>query len=255
MHPLFDLGDRVALVTGSSRGIGNAIAHALARAGARVVLNGRDAAQLEHAARAMRDAGLEPAGVSAFDVADEDAVERGVASIEADVGALDIVFNNSGVTVRRPLQEFETADWNRIVAVNLSGAFFVGRAVARRMIPRRRGKIVNVCSINSELARPSIAPYVATKGGLKNLTRGMAIDWAPYNIQVNGIGPGYFDTDLTAPLVRDPQFTAWVERRVPMGRWGRVSDLDGAAVFLSAPASDFVTGQVLYVDGGLTASV
>jgi len=253
-HPLFDLTGRIALVTGSSRGIGLALARALGSAGARVVLNGRDAASLARAAGALAAEGIR-ADTCAFDVSDEAAVDAGVSDVERRVGPLDIAINNSGITVRRPLEDFETADWHRIIATNLTGAFLVGRAAARAMIPRQRGKIVNVCSINSELARYSIAPYVASKGGLKNLTRGMAIDWARHNIQVNAIGPGYYDTELTAPLVSDREFTAWVEKRVPMGRWGNVKDLGGTAIFLCSGASDFVTGQIVYVDGGLTASV
>jgi gluconate 5-dehydrogenase len=142
-----------------------------------------------------------------------------------------------------------------VIGTNLTGPFLVGRAVARRMIPRRRGKIINICSITSEIARQSVAPYVASKGGLKNLTRGMAVDWAQHGIQVNAIGPGYFESDMTRPLVADREFTGWLERRVPMGRWGRVEELGGAAIFLASPASDFITGQIVYVDGGMTASV
>jgi gluconate 5-dehydrogenase len=229
MHPLFDLTGRVALVTGSSRGIGLALSRALASAGARIVLNGRDAGTLAATARTLAAEGTE-AAIAPFDVTDEPGVTAAVAAIERDVGPIGVLVNNSGITVRRPLEDFDTADWERIVATNLTGAFKVGRAVARHMIPRGRGKIVNVCSINSELARYSIAPYVTSKGGLKNLTKGMAIDWARHGIQVNGLAPGYFDTELTAPLVADPEFTA-------------------------SAASDFVTGQMIYVDGGLTASV
>ncbi|HVL58692.1 MAG TPA: SDR family oxidoreductase [Burkholderiaceae bacterium] len=254
MRSLFDLSGRTALVTGSSRGIGRGIAEALAGAGAQVVLNGRDAAVLASTADQLRAQGHR-IDAACFDVADEAAVGAAVDDIESRVGPIDILFNNSGMTIRRPLDEFATDDWNRIMAVNLTGAFLVGRSVARKMIPRRAGKIVNVCSINSELARYSIAPYVTSKGGLKNLTRGMAIDWARHGIQVNAIGPGYVDTDLTAPLVADREFSEWVGRRVPLGRWGKVSDLHGAAIFLASAASDFITGQILYVDGGLTATV
>ena len=254
MHPLFDLRARVALVTGSGRGIGLALSRALATAGARIVLNGRDRTTLDRAAGLLAAEG-HAAEVCAFDVTDEAAVEAGIADIESRIGPIDILFNNSGITVRRPLEDFETADWERIMATNLTGAFKVGRTVARRMIPRKRGKIINICSINSELARYSIAPYVTSKGGLKNLTRGMAIDWARHNIQVNGLAPGYFSTELTAPLEADPEFTAWLTRRVPAGKWGDVRDLGGAAIFLASDASDFMTGQMLYIDGGLTASV
>lgn len=254
MHPLFDLTGRVALVTGSSRGIGLAIARALASAGARVVINGRDSARVDAVVARLRADGVD-AWASAFDVTDEVSIDAAVAEVERCVGPISILFNNSGITVRRPLEDFDTADWERVIGTNLGGAFKVGRAVARRMIPRGRGKIVNICSINSELARYSIAPYVTSKGALKNLTKGMAIDWARHGIQVNAIGPGYFATDLTAPLQADREFTAWIEKRVPAGRWGDVEDLGGTAIFLASDASRFMTGQVLYVDGGLTASV
>jgi gluconate 5-dehydrogenase len=254
MHPLFDLTGRVALITGSSRGIGFALARALSSAGARVVLNGRDAGTLAAASATLAADGIVTAA-AAFDVTDEPGATAAIAAVERDVGPIDILINNSGITVRRPLEDFETADWDRIMATNLTGAFKVGRAVARHMIGRQRGKIINVCSINSELARYSIAPYVTSKGALKNLTKGMAIDWAKHNIQVNGLGPGYYATELTAPLVADRDFTAWLEKRVPMGRWGDVKDLGGAAIFLSSAASDFMTGQMLYIDGGLTAAV
>jgi gluconate 5-dehydrogenase len=254
MHALFDLTGRVALITGSSRGIGFALARALASAGARVVLNGRDAGTLATASATLAADGIVTASAS-FDVTDEPGATAAIAAVERDVGPIDILINNSGITVRRPLEDFETTDWDRIMATNLTGAFKVGRAVARHMIGRQRGKIINVCSINSELARYSIAPYVTSKGALKNLTKGMAIDWAKYNIQVNGLGPGYYATELTAPLVADRDFTAWIEKRVPMGRWGDVKDLGGAAIFLSSAASDFMTGQMLYIDGGLTATV
>lgn len=254
MHPLFDLTGRVALVTGSTRGIGLALARALASAGARVAINGRDAAAVDAVVARLRADGVD-ASPAPFDVTDEAAIETAVESLERDVGPIGILVNNSGITVRRPLEDFETADWERVIGTNLGGAFKVGRAVARRMIPRGAGKVINVCSINSELARYSITPYVTSKGGLKNLTKGMAIDWARHGIQVNGIGPGYFATDLTAPLVADAEFSAWLGRRVPAGRWGDVKELGGTAIFLASAASDFMTGQVLYVDGGLTASV
>jgi len=253
-HPLFDLTGRIALVTGSSRGIGLAMARALASAGARIVLNGRDAAALAALAHRLRADGV-AAEVACFDVTDEPAVDAAIERIEREVGPLDVLVNNSGITVRGPMLELATADFERVIATNLTAAFVVGRAAARRMVGRGRGKILNVCSINSELGRPSIAPYVASKGGLRNLTRAMAVEWAPHGLQVNGLGPGYFETDLTAPLAADPAFDGWLRRRVPMGRWGRVDELAGATIFLASPASDFMTGQVVYVDGGLTASV
>lgn len=254
MHPLFDLTGRVALVTGSSRGIGLALARALAGAGARIVLNGRDPTTLAATARTLAAEGLATTQ-ACFDVTDEAAVIAAVAAVEREVGPIDILFNNSGVTIRVPLEDVETSEWERLLATNLTGAFKVGRAVARHMIPRRRGKIVNIASVLAEAARFSAGPYVATKGGLKNLTKAMAIDWARHNIQVNAIGPGYFESELTAPLMSDETFDRWLKSRVPMGRWGDVRELGGTAIFLASVASDFMTGQTLYVDGGLTASV
>ena len=254
MNSLFDLSGRVALITGSSRGIGLAMARALAGAGARVVLNGRDAGALAQTATRLAGEGI-TAAVCAFDVTDEATLTDAIALVERDIGPIDILINNSGINLRRPLEAVETDDWERIIGTNLTGAFKVGRTVARFMIPRRRGKIINVCSINSQIARQGITPYVTSKGGLMNLTRGMAIDWAKHNIQVNGLAPGYFSTDFTAPLAADASFNAWIETRVPMGRWGKVDELGGAAIFLASAASDFMTGQMLYIDGGLTASV
>jgi len=253
-HPLFDLTGRIALVTGSSRGIGFELARALASAGARVVLNGRGGETLARAAEAFAAQGPAAAGTAPFDVTDETGAVSAIDRIERELGPIDILVNNSGINLRRPLLEFDTADWERLIATNLTGPFMVGRAVARHMVTRGRGKIINVCSINSELARASITPYVTSKGGLKNLTKGMAVEWARHNIQVNGLGPGYFATEMTAVLAADPAFDAWLRQRVPMGRWGRLEELGGAVVFLASPASDFMTGQVLYIDGGLTAS-
>ena len=253
-HPLFDLSGRTALVTGSTRGIGRALATALAGAGARVVVNGRDPDAVESARRDLAATGAQALG-RAFDVTDEAAVAAAIEAIERDAGAIDILVNNTGIQIRAPLQDFTTADWNRIVQTNLTSVFLVSRAVARHMIARRRGKIVNILSVNSEAARYSIAPYSATKGALKMLTKGMCVDWARHGIQVNGLAPGYFETELTRPLVDDPEFTAWIERRVPSGRWGRVEELGGAVVFLASPAADFVNGHVLYVDGGMTAGL
>jgi gluconate 5-dehydrogenase len=249
----FDLTGRRALVTGSSQGIGLALAHGLAEAGAAVVLNGRDAARLERARAGFADP--QRITLQAFDVTDEAAVDSGVAAIEAAQGPIDILVNNAGMTIRAPLEDFQTTDWHRIMATNLTSAFLVGRAVARRMIPRKRGKIVNVCSVNSEAARYSIAPYTASKGALKNLTRGMCVDWARHGIQANALAPGYFETELTRPLVENAAFTAWLKNRTPAQRWGQVAELTGAMVFLASAASDFVNGHVLYVDGGMLAGL
>jgi gluconate 5-dehydrogenase len=250
----FSLDGRVALVTGSSRGIGFALARALGEAGAVVVMNGRDAASLHAAADSFRGLGI-VAHERAFDVCDEEAVARAVASIEADVGPIDILVNNAGIQRRAPFLDFALNDFRELIDVNLVSAFIVGKAVGLGMAARGHGKIINICSIQSELGRPTIAPYTATKGGLKMLTRGMCADLGPLGIQVNAIAPGYFATDLTAALVADDEFSAWVTRRTPAGRWGRVDELGGAAVFLASNASSFVNGQILYVDGGMTAVV
>jgi gluconate 5-dehydrogenase len=253
-HPLFNLGGKTALVTGSSQGIGKSLALALASAGARIVLNGRDLNKLR-ATQAEFQAKGYTADLCAFDVTDEAATELAIASIERDIAAIDILVNNTGIQIRGAFETYKTEDWHRIVSTNLTSVFFVSRAVSQFMIPRKHGKIINVCSVQSELGRPTIAPYTATKGGLKMLTKGMAIDLGKHGIQVNGLGPGYFDTELTAPLVQDKDFTAWIEKRVPLGRWGQTEELGGAVIFLAAPASDFVAGHVLYVDGGMTASL
>ncbi|HEX3982469.1 MAG TPA: SDR family oxidoreductase [Acidisoma sp.] len=252
---LFDLTGRIALVTGSSKGIGIAIAEALAEAGARVVLNGRDRDSLLRAQADLAERrGFETA-IKAFDVTDPAAVAAGVAEIEAEIGPIEILFNNAGMQHRTPLHEFPLEAWHRITSVNLDSVFFVGQAVARHMIARGHGKIINVCSVQSELARPGIAPYTATKGAVKMLTKGMATDWGKFGLQVNGLGPGYFRTELNQALVDDPTFSGWLAGRTPAGRWGEVSELAGAAIFLASDASTFVNGHILYVDGGITASL
>jgi len=254
MSDLFDLTNRIALVTGSAQGLGLAVARGLGEAGARVVLNDVVAERLEAAVAGLRGEGLD-AGGALFDVTDEAAVEAAVADLEARLGPIEILVNNAGVQRRAPLEAFTKDDWDLLLAVNVTGTFLVAQAVARRMIPRGHGKIVNVSSVNGELARPSIAPYVATKGAVNNLTKGMATDWARYGIQVNAIGPGYFITELTQPLADDPVFNSWLRGRTPAGRWGDPSELVGAAVFLASDASSFVNGQVIYVDGGLLAAL
>jgi gluconate 5-dehydrogenase len=254
MNDLFDLTGRTALVTGSSRGIGRGLAEGLAAAGAHVVLHGRDPDRLTDEADALTAAGATVSTV-AFDVTDEGAVERGVAELTERVGAIDVLVNNAGMQTRAPFTEFPVSDWNRLIATNLTSAFLVGRAVARGMQQRGSGKIINIGSVQSMLGRPGITPYAASKGGIVMLTRGMCADLGPSGIQVNAIAPGYFSTELTSALVADAEFNAWVEQRTPAGRWGQVPDLVGAAVFLASRASDFVNGQVLYVDGGMTAVV
>jgi len=249
---LFSLEGRLALVTGSSQGIGLAIAGGLAAAGAAVVLNGREVARLEAARAALAAQGFQ-VHAAAFDVTDEQAVTVAIASIERDMGPIGILFNNAGMQFRTALEDFPAEKWRELMRVNVESAFLVGKAVARGMIERKRGKIINICSVQSEMARPSIAPYTATKGAIKMLTKGMCADWAKYGIQVNAIGPGYFKTPLNQALVDNPEFSAWLEKRTPAGRWGSVDELIGAAVFLASDASSFVNGHILYVDGGITS--
>jgi gluconate 5-dehydrogenase len=250
----FRLHGRTALITGSSAGIGLALARALGQAGAHVILNGRRADVLEAAVQQLRTESL---AVSSwvFDVTDATDVRAAVDAIEADLGPIDVLVNNAGMQIRNPLHEFADADWHLLMKTNLDSAYFVGKAVAQKMIPRGRGKIINICSVQSELGRPGIAPYTASKGALKMLTKGMAIDWGPLGINVNGLGPGYFKTELTEKLVADPSFTAWLVGRTPSRRWGDVHELGGAAVFLASDAAAFVNGHVLYVDGGVSATL
>jgi gluconate 5-dehydrogenase len=252
-HELFDISGRTAFITGSSKGIGRALATGLLQAGAKVVLNGRDGEQLERSRAELARQSEVAVYAAAFDVTDSAAVADGIARVEELAGPIDILVNNTGAQHRAPLTEFADADWYRLLDTNLSSAFLVGREVARRMVPRGAGKIVNICSLQSEVARPGIAPYSATKGALKMLTKGMCADLAGHGIQVNAIGPGYFETELTAALVADEQFSSWVRTRTPAGRWGKVGDLVGALLFLSSPAADFVNGQIIYVDGGMLA--
>jgi gluconate 5-dehydrogenase len=250
----FRLDGRIALVTGSSAGIGLALARGLGQAGATLVLNGRDAARLDASVAALRAEGLK-VHASAFDVTDVAATEAAVAAIEADVGAVDILVNNAGMTRRGAFHELPVADWQAVLRTNVDSLFVVGQAVARRMVPRGRGRIINTCSVMSELGRPGTSAYTASKGAVKMLTKNMAIDLGPHGINVNGIGPGYFKTDLTAALAADEKFNAWLINRTPNKRWGNVEDLAGAAVFLASDASRFVNGHILYVDGGVTASL
>ncbi|WP_296494473.1 SDR family oxidoreductase [Rhodoferax sp.] len=250
----FQLNGHRALITGSSGGIGLALARALGQAGAHVVLNGRNAAKLAQTALALHAEGLHVSS-EAFDVTDSAAVRSGVDAIESKLGPIDILVNNAGMQIRNPLHEFADADWHTLMKTNLDSVYYVGKAVAEKMIPRGQGKIINICSVQSELGRPGIAPYTASKGAVKMLTKGMAIDWGQYGINVNGLGPGYFKTELTEKLVADPAFTAWLVGRTPSRRWGDVEDLGGAIVFLASDASRFVNGHILYVDGGVTATL
>lgn len=247
---LFDLSGQRALITGSSQGIGFALAEGLKAAGASVVLNGRDGGKLADASERLGGA-----ATLAFDVTDHDAVRAAVDGAEAEGMAFDILINNAGMQHRTELQDFPADAFERLLQTNIASVFHVGQAVARHMIGRKAGKIINIASVQSALARPGIAPYTATKGAVTNLTKGMATDWAKYGLQCNAIAPGYFDTPLNAALVADADFSAWLEKRTPAGRWGNVDELQGAAVFLSSAASSFVNGHTLYVDGGITASL
>ncbi len=251
---LFDLTGRTALVTGSSRGIGLAIAGGLARAGARVVLNGRDEAALAKAVEGFKAAGLAVEG-RAFDVGDPKAADAAVEAIEREIGPVDILVNNAGKQHRSMVVDFPDEAWHDLIRTNVDSVFFMSRAVGRRMIPRKRGKIINIASVQSELGRATITPYTATKGAVKMMTKGLCAEWAAHGIQVNAIGPGYFDTELTKTLVDNKEFTDWLCKRTPAGRWGKVDELIGAAIFLASDASGFVNGHLLMVDGGLTAIV
>jgi gluconate 5-dehydrogenase len=250
----FRLDGKRALVTGSSAGIGLALARGLGQAGAHVVLNGRRDDKLQEAAAQLRHEGLS-LDVACFDVTDEAAVPGAIDAIERDVGPIDILINNAGIQRRAPLHEFVHKDWHELMQTNLDSVFFVAQAVAQHMIQRHQGRIINICSVQSEIGRPGIAPYMASKGALKMLTKGMAIDWGPLGLNVNGIGPGYFKTELNEKLVNDATFSQWLTQRTPARRWGEVHELAGAAVFLASEASTFVNGHVLYVDGGITAQL
>jgi gluconate 5-dehydrogenase len=249
---LFDLTGQNALVTGSSQGIGLAIATALGRAGAKVTLNGRDELKLRAAVKELQQLGIQ-ASMSAFDVTDVAEVRKAIDAIENDAGPIDILVNSAGIQRRTPLEDFTPEAWSEVMRTNVDSVFFVGQAVARYMIKRGRGKIINVASVMSEAARSTGAPYTASKGAVKNLTKGMCADWAKYGLQINAIGPGYFDTPMTEALVANSEFSSWLCKRTPAGRWGKVEELAGAAVFLASRASSFVNGQTIYVDGGVLA--
>lgn len=251
---LFDLTGRRALITGSSKGIGYALAEGLAEAGAEVVLNARGTSELEQARERLAAAGHK-VHARAFDVSDADAVETAIAAIERDIGPIDILFNNAGIQHRQPLAEFSLNDWRRLMSIDLDAVFIVGQAVAKRMLTRGRGKIINTCSVNSELARASIAPYTAAKGAVKMLTKAMCVEWASQGLNINGIGPGYFKTELNRALFTNPEFDSFVRKRTPAGRWGEVAELKGVAVFLASDASSYVNGHILYVDGGMSGAV
>jgi gluconate 5-dehydrogenase len=251
---MFSLAGKRALVTGSSRGIGFGIAGALAGAGADVILNGRDQEALGAAAAKLAESGVRTRGL-AFDVTSEESVEDAIAYAETEIGPIDILVNNAGMQHRASLETWPLAKFEQVMATNLTSAFLVSRAVARGMIARGSGRIINICSVLSTFARSSVAPYAASKAALANLTRGMAVDWARHGLNVNGIAPGYIATEMNEALLKNEDFTAWVEKRTPMARWGKPDELGGAAIFLASDAATFVNGHILYVDGAFTATV
>jgi gluconate 5-dehydrogenase len=255
LSSLFDLSGKTALITGSSEGLGLAMARGLAAAGAAIVLNGRDEKKLAAAAKSIADDGHNVAA-RAFDVADEEAVISAFEEFDAAGVDIDILINNAGIQLRKPMVDLKTEEWRRVVDIHLTGSFQVGREAARRMIARGRGgKIINIASLASEVARATISPYVAAKGGVRMLTRSMAAEWAQHDIQANAIGPGYIATEMNRALLDDPKFDAWVKGRTPSGRWGKPEDLIGVTVFLASPSSNYVNGQIIYVDGGLLAVI
>ncbi|NOY57362.1 MAG: SDR family oxidoreductase [Calditrichaeota bacterium] len=254
MKELFDLTGKVALITGSGRGIGFVLAKGLGQAGAKIVLNDIDEDRLKQAVALLKREGVDAYG-RIFDVRKEKMIQEQVRLVENEIGTIDILVNNAGIQIRAPLEQFKEESWRQILDINLTGAFLTSKTVVQGMIKRKSGKIINICSIQSELARPTIAPYAASKGGLKMLTRGMATDWGKYNIQVNGIAPGYFKTEMTKKLYEDEKFNAWLCSRTPANRWGEPEELIGAAIFLASRASDYVNGHIIYVDGGLLGCV
>ncbi len=251
-HP-FDLSGRVAVVTGGGSGLGLAIARGLAQSGARVAINGRNRAKLDAAAAALAGENL-AISVCAFDVTDEAAVSSGIADIERTVGPVDILVNNAAVNNRKPFDEYTLTEWRALQDANFDGPFLVTRAVVPGMKARRRGKIINICSLASDIGRPNIVAYAASKGGLKMMTRALAVELAPHNVQVNGIAPGFFKTEMNTALIENAEFSAWVAKRTPAGRWGDPREIAGAAVFLASSSTSYVTGHLLYVDGGFSAA-
>ena len=251
-NPLFDLTGRTALVTGSSRGLGRAMAEGLANAGAKIIVNGTDAARVAKAVDEMRTAGMQAEGL-VFDVTDEAAIVRAFADLDARGIAVDILVNNAGIQLRKPMVDLTTAEWQRVIDTNLTSAFVIGREAGTRMVARKHGKIINIGSLTSDLARATVAPYTVAKGGIKMLTKAMAAEWAEHGIQANAIGPGYMLTDMNQALIDNPAFDAWVKGRAPAKRWGLPEELAGVAVFLASPASNYINGQIIYVDGGFSA--
>jgi len=251
---LFDVSGKVVFITGSSRGLGFTMAQGFAQSGAMVVLNGTNPDTVQATAEAIRQQGGQAAGYP-FDVSDPEQVAQNIALIETEIGPIDVLINNAGIHRRAPLAEMTIDEWQAVLDVNLTAVFVVTQCVVKGMMARRQGKIINISSLNAEAARPTIGNYCASKGGLAALTRSMATEWGRYNIQVNAIGPGYFVTELTQPLVANPEFDAFVKRSVPLERWGDPAELIGPAIFLASEASNYITGRTIYVDGGWRASL
>jgi len=249
---IFDLSGKRVLITGSSQGIGLTLAQGLGKAGAEILLNGRDSGKLAKASETLKNQGISSKEV-AFDVTDHQAAKEAIDFATSNFGGIDVLINNAGMQHRTPLEDFDPVVFNQMLQTNIASVFNVGQAVARHMITRGSGKIINIASVQTALARPGIAPYTTTKGAVANLTKGMATDWAQYGLQVNAIAPGYFDTPLNAALVADQDFSAWLEKRTPAGRWGQLDELIGAGIFLSSDAASFINGHTLFVDGGITA--
>lgn len=254
MNDLFSVKGKNVLITGSTRGLGRGLAEGFAAAGATVIINGRISEKVEEVVEVIHRTGCKAEGY-AFDVSDQAAVKNAVTKMEREVGPIDVLINNAGIQRRAPLEKLTYEDWKTVIDINLNSVFVVSQCVAAKMIERKRGKIINITSLNAEMARPSIGNYCASKGGLKMLTKSMATEWGRYNIQTNAIGPGYFITDLTRKLVDDAEFDAWVKNEIPLGRWGLPEELIGAAIFLASNASNYVNGHTLYVDGGWQASL
>jgi len=254
MENLFNVSNKIALVTGSSRGIGNALAKGLAQAGCTIVLNGTNKDNLNVAVDNFKREEFKVHGY-VFNVTDENEINEKIEQIQKEVGMIDILVNNAGIQIRGPLENFSYLDWQNVLNTNLTGAFLTSKAVVKGMIERKAGKIINICSVQSELARPSITPYTTSKGGLKNLTRGMATEWGKYNIQINGIAPGYFKTEMTKSLYQNKEFDTWLRSRTPANRWGDPAELIGSLIFLASKASNYVNGHIIYVDGGLVVCV
>ena len=255
MAALFSLEGTTALITGGTQGIGAAIAKGLNEAGARIIINARNQEKLENCIAEFKGQGIEAHGVI-FDITDVVSVAKAITDIEDTIGPIDILINNAGIIKRVPAEDLEEADWNIVILTNLTAPFLLSKYVGRYMIKRKRGKIINICSLMSELGRETVSAYAAAKGGLKMLTRNLATEWAQHNIQVNGIGPGFIATPINESYRQTTNpLNNYIISRTPAGRWGKPEDLVGAAVFLSSGASDFVNGQIIYVDGGLLTTV